>query len=655
MAGKGKILADLSIRVSASTAELEKNLKDATKSLSEFKGSAKEAASNITKSFAGIDAGTSSFKDMKKAMMELRNISITGKSKEEIMAINKEIGRLGDEMGDLRAMQKGLGTEFGSLAAQGLQAIAAIAEVAVGTAVLFGASEEDAKKYQATMVQVIGIVQGLGVVQEALGNKIFQTIAVRIKDTAATVAQTVAQWALNTSLLAMMATIGLVIVAVAAVAAGVYYLVKAFDRSAEATENANKRLEEYKNKNKGLTAQEELSIKVLKKRGATEEQINKVQEMYLNQRIKREEDILDTLQRRGKYDEEIAKQIPEQEALVASLKDEVMLLGVAEDLKGNKTKDSNDKAMGSYDKLTTTVKMYEDSIRDIIAGGGVVSEGMIKKLQEYKIKLFEVNEAIDKAFGVRKDITPIVGKTKIPEIPVKITPEWDTKKAKEQHKTIVDDYKKSMEGAIAYEKNLREGFASQINEFLKGSYSEDEANRRASITAIADFAAQSAMSLIDSISKFQEAAMNLELEAAGSNEEEKDKIRKKYAKKQKATAILMAIINGALGVTKAFAELGPIAGAIAAGLVAISTAAQIAVISSQPLAKGGIAYGETLATVGEYPGAKSNPEVIAPLDKLKTLIGRDATGFNGGQVRFVIEQDQLVGILSQASQKQIYF
>lgn len=38
------------------------------------------------------------------------------------------------------------------------------------------------------------------------------------------------------------------------------------------------------------------------------------------------------------------------------------------------------------------------------------------------------------------------------------------------------------------------------------------------------------------------------------------------------------------------------------------------------LADGGIAYGRTLAEVGEYSGARSNPEVIAPLDKLQSIL-----------------------------------
>lgn len=40
------------------------------------------------------------------------------------------------------------------------------------------------------------------------------------------------------------------------------------------------------------------------------------------------------------------------------------------------------------------------------------------------------------------------------------------------------------------------------------------------------------------------------------------------------------------------------------------------------LASGGIASGPTLAMVGEYGGARSNPEVIAPLDKLQSMIGQ---------------------------------
>jgi len=157
-------------------------------------------------------------------------------------------------------------------------------------------------------------------------------------------------------------------------------------------------------------------------------------------------------------------------------------------------------------------------------------------------------------------------------------------------------------------------------------------------------------------SDLQTSLMNRELVAAGNNESKKEEIRKKYAKKQKAGAIAQAVINGALAVTNMMANvplsaLNPLTW-VGIGVAAAATAAQVALIASQPLAKGGLAYGSTLATVGEYPGARFNPEVIAPLSDLRDLLGSATLG---GEVRFVIEQNQLVGILDKYNKKNIYF
>lgn len=63
-------------------------------------------------------------------------------------------------------------------------------------------------------------------------------------------------------------------------------------------------------------------------------------------------------------------------------------------------------------------------------------------------------------------------------------------------------------------------------------------------------------------------------------------------------------------------------GAIIAGgaLVAATAAAKAALQNATAFADGGIVSGPTYALVGEYAGARSNPEVIAPLDKLRSLI-----------------------------------
>jgi tape measure domain-containing protein len=64
-------------------------------------------------------------------------------------------------------------------------------------------------------------------------------------------------------------------------------------------------------------------------------------------------------------------------------------------------------------------------------------------------------------------------------------------------------------------------------------------------------------------------------------------------------------------------------------------------------ADGGIVSAPTLGLMGEYPGARSNPEVIAPLDKLKSMIGGGQTNVNitGG---FKLEGQDLVLALQRA-------
>ncbi len=62
-------------------------------------------------------------------------------------------------------------------------------------------------------------------------------------------------------------------------------------------------------------------------------------------------------------------------------------------------------------------------------------------------------------------------------------------------------------------------------------------------------------------------------------------------------------------------------------------------------ANGGIAYGPTLGLFGEYAGASHNPEVVAPLDKLRTLLDLGGGNAMSGKVKFEIEGRKLVGVL----------
>lgn len=91
----------------------------------------------------------------------------------------------------------------------------------------------------------------------------------------------------------------------------------------------------------------------------------------------------------------------------------------------------------------------------------------------------------------------------------------------------------------------------------------------------------------------------------------------------------------------------PIVGAIMAVAAIASVIAALAAVPK--FAAGGLAYGPTLGLFGEYPGAARNPEVVAPLDRLRTLLRTPEESF--GQVEFEIRGDRLVGVLNRYGSK----
>ena len=144
------------------------------------------------------------------------------------------------------------------------------------------------------------------------------------------------------------------------------------------------------------------------------------------------------------------------------------------------------------------------------------------------------------------------------------------------------------------------------------------------------------------------------IETSGKSEAEKEialtdlneKEQKKRAKiergmaiKEKAMAIWQATVNGIVAVTKVLGN--PIWAAIVAGMAAV----QVALIASTPIpamAEGGLAYGDSIVRVGEYSGARSNPEVIAPLNKIQGMLGGDGfiaeTRISGDDLRIIINK-----------------
>ncbi len=114
------------------------------------------------------------------------------------------------------------------------------------------------------------------------------------------------------------------------------------------------------------------------------------------------------------------------------------------------------------------------------------------------------------------------------------------------------------------------------------------------------------------------------------------------AQQAQGAASTYAAGTGAAASVSAIPIVGPV-------LAIAAVASVLAALASVPkYAEGGIAYGKTLGMFGEYANASTNPEVVAPLSKLRDLI--EPAGGVGGEVVFRIAGRDLEGVLNKRSQ-----
>jgi tape measure domain-containing protein len=113
------------------------------------------------------------------------------------------------------------------------------------------------------------------------------------------------------------------------------------------------------------------------------------------------------------------------------------------------------------------------------------------------------------------------------------------------------------------------------------------------------------------------------------------------------------VIDGLI--KKARLALGTIGGpgaaiALIAGGAVLRGLAQSQTFQGPKFANGGIVSGPTIGMVGEYAGASNNPEVIAPLDKLKNMLG-GSIGQNGYIAETKVSGDDLFVLLKRIERK----
>ena len=114
-----------------------------------------------------------------------------------------------------------------------------------------------------------------------------------------------------------------------------------------------------------------------------------------------------------------------------------------------------------------------------------------------------------------------------------------------------------------------------------------------------------------------------------------------------------AVLASNLAKTFAIPIVGVATGlaAIAAGAVIKGIAAKMQKNGPRAFANGGIISGPTLGLMGEYSGARSNPEVVAPLDKLKGMIGNQGGSNVNVTGEFRLHGQDLVVALQRANKQ----
>ena len=291
------------------------------------------------------------------------------------------------------------------------------------------------------------------------------------------------------------------------------------------------------------------------------------------------------------------------------------------------------------ESLDGTLKIYDDFytqeetvVKNRYADGITDEKQYLDQLNQVTLERLQAKLAIYKDFG--KDVTDI--ENQIADLRIKNNKNTEDK--------LTDSQKQFAKNSA---RAIRSAFNSLFNDI--GKALQDSFMRAMQGT---DESAKISLEILKMRQKELEQTMN----DARSSEMEILQARQQYLQNQEQIAeqskdnltqtfdtMLMAIgdflvklgsgLVAAAVATDAFQKLlvaNPVA-AIAAGAaaVALGTIVKATLTEGVAFANGGIVSGPTLGLVGEYPGASTNPEVIAPLDKLKNMLNIGGNGNSG--------------------------
>ena len=567
----------LNIIIGADIQNLKKGLDAAVvatqKAGKDLSGATGEAIKGMQDQFAKLAASKPSMATVR----QMQNIAMTARSlgpefQQFANEVIKEAGRIKDSVGDMRAEIGYFASDTRRLDAVlgGVQGLAGAFSAVEGAAALMGIESKDLQKTMVQLQGALALVNGLQALQSNLQAESafmvgLNTAAMRIQTYVmgqATVAARVYAGALIApGAGAILVAIGLIASAFSNVKDKTKDTTKAVNTLTEAY---NKQAESSKEASKnGMEIADQLLKKELdaaKLRGASDKEQTQIEIAFWQKRKSNLESNLASYDKYSAQYLQISRNISETEGKIEELQTSQSIAN------GEKRREAKKKAQQ---------KEFDDSIALIKAQGQATNDAERFFIEQNK-KIRE-KAASDLLKSKQFSGTNMIAGTAVP--PVLIQVKIDDKsrsKIVQDMDQLTTDISKSVE---TLGEDLAIGLGEALGNALSGQGNPFEDFAKVILGSIANFIKTVGKQLIAygiAISKFKAAFVN------------------------PAAAVAAGIAMVALG-------------------TAVSS--QLKAGPSVPaFADGGIVSGPTLGLMGEYPNARSNPEVIAPLDKLKTLM-----------------------------------
>jgi hypothetical protein len=616
----------LNIVIGADIEKLQKGFNDAVSVVQSSGKKMSEAAAETAKSIQDRLASIATKNPTAGTVRQLTNLAMEARALGPEFAqvsnqIIKEAGRIKDSIGDARAEVGYFASDTRRLDAVlgGVQAVAGAFGAVEGALALSGIESEDLQKTMVKLQGAIALVNGVTAIQTALEQ---ESMFMKGLSTAATELQTFVMG--QATIAARVYSAALLATGAGAIIVAIGLVITMFQKSGEAIEEAKVKLA-------ALEKQQERSL-------------------TLGQRkIKEEERALDLLisraQAEGKSEQYIYNlkkaSLEKQKGIYQQYGKEALALLDRQRLAELYTVKANSK------EATEIRKKYEQLSKDLSYSINQEYQAKVASLQMEADKTTQTStkKNTDNVKKQKQEILKSAEETTKSEASLI---EWLENK---RFETGEKAKKKAIEDAkLLTAANLQAGTANtpvyldvKINpvsysEAAKDIQKATQALNSAFATLQADAAASFGQFLGDLATGEKEAGKNFGKNMLGAIAAFMDSLGKALI----ATAVA----------SEAFQKLvltNP-AAAAAAGIALIAGATIVRnSLKEGPkataFAEGGIVSGPTLGLVGEYPGASSNPEVIAPLDKLKGMLNLNnnsgfvaSTTIQGRDLAIVLER-----------------